>query len=67
MEKLKRKQKEGFSAISDNIEISSLEGTILSSFFPEAEEMTIKEIQERVDYSYERVNSALKSEYHKPL
>ncbi|MEK6926082.1 MAG: nucleotidyltransferase domain-containing protein [Nanoarchaeota archaeon] len=61
MEKLKRKQKEGFSAISDNIEISSLEGTILSSFFPEAEEMTIKEIQERVDYSYERVNSALKS------
>lgn len=43
------------------MKISMLEGTILASFFPEAEEMTIKEIQERVDYSYERINSALKS------
>ncbi len=40
---------------------SVLEGTIIASFFPEAKEMTIKEIQERIDYSYERVNSALKS------
>ena len=64
MEKLKRKQEEGFSAIFGDLEISHLEGTILSAFFPEAEEMTIKEIQERVKYSYtsyERVNSALKS------
>jgi len=60
MEKLKRKQRHGFASFGD-MEISSLEGTIISSFFPEAEEMTIKEIQERVDYSYERVNSALKS------
>ena len=43
------------------MELSMLEGTILASFFPEAEEMTIKEIQERVDYSYERINSSLKS------
>lgn len=43
------------------IKISMLEGTILASFFPETEEMTIREIQERVDYSYERINSALKS------
>ncbi len=60
MEKIKRKQEEGFSAVFGDVEISHLEGTILASFFPEAEEMTIKEIKERVDYSYERVNSALK-------
>ncbi|MEK6952141.1 MAG: nucleotidyltransferase domain-containing protein [Nanoarchaeota archaeon] len=58
---IKRKQKEGFRAIFGNLEISHLEGTIIASFFPEADEMTIREIQERVDYSYERVNSALKS------
>ncbi|MEK6854742.1 MAG: nucleotidyltransferase domain-containing protein [Nanoarchaeota archaeon] len=61
MVKIKRKQEEGFRAIFGELEISHLEGTIISAFFPEAEEMTIKEIQERVDYSYERVNSALKS------
>jgi predicted nucleotidyltransferase len=61
MVKIKRKQGEGFRAIFGELEISHLEGTIISAFFPEAEEMTIKEIQERVDYSYERVNSALKS------
>lgn len=61
MVKLKRKQEEGFRAIFGDLEISHLEGTIIASFFPEAEEMTIKEIQERIDYSYERVNSALKS------
>src|SRR3989344_8306713 len=58
---IKRKQEEGFRAIFGDMEISSLERTIIASFFPEAEEMTIKEIQERVKYSYERVNSALKS------
>jgi len=61
MEKIKRKQEEGFSAIFGELEISHLEGTIIAAFFPESEEMTIKEIRERVDYSYERVNSALKS------
>lgn len=61
MIKLERKQKQGFRAIFDDIEISSLEGTIIASFFPEAEEMTINEIIKRIDYSYERVNTALKS------
>ncbi len=61
MVKIERKQEEGFRAIFGDLEISHLEGTIIASFFPEAEEMTIKEIQKRIDYSYERVNSALKS------
>src|SRR3989344_926651 len=61
MVKLERKQEEGFRAIFGDLEISHLEGTIIASFFPEAEEMTIKEIQERAGYSYERINSALKS------
>ncbi len=61
MEKIKRKQKTGFTVITKDLEISHLEGIIISSFFPEAEEMTIKEIQERTEYSYERANSALKS------
>jgi len=60
MGNIKRKQRYGMGSFGV-MEISMLEGTILASFFPEAEEMTIKEIQERVDYSYERVNSALKS------
>ena len=60
MKKIKRKQRHGFGSFG-TIEISMLEGTIISAFFPEAEEMTIKEIQERVGYSYERTNSALKS------
>ncbi|MFA7707442.1 MAG: nucleotidyltransferase domain-containing protein [Candidatus Pacearchaeota archaeon] len=59
--KIKRNQEEGFSAIFGDLEISHLEGTIIASFFPEAEQMTIKEIKERINYSYERVNSALKS------
>lgn len=60
MVKIKRKQRHGFASFGD-VEISILGGTIISAFFPEAEEMTIKEIQERVEYSYERLNSALKS------
>jgi predicted nucleotidyltransferase len=60
MTEIKRKQKHGFGSFGEMV-LSMLEGTIISSFFPEAEEMTIKEIQERVDYSYERLNSALKS------
>ena len=51
MVKVKRKQEEGFRAIFGNLEISHLEGTIIASFFPEAEEMTIKEIQERIRIS----------------
>ncbi len=61
MVKIERKQEEGFRAIFGDLEISHLEGTIIASFFPEAEEMTIKEIQGRIGYSYERANSALKS------
>ncbi len=57
---MERKKRLGFSSFG-SIEISSLEGAIMNAFFPEAKEMTIKEIQERVEYSYERVNSALKS------
>ncbi|MEK6859505.1 MAG: nucleotidyltransferase domain-containing protein [Nanoarchaeota archaeon] len=59
MERIKRKQRYGMGSFGI-MEISILEGTIIASFFPEAEEMTIKEIQERVEHSYERVNSALK-------
>ncbi len=60
MEKIKRKQTHGFGSFG-KMELSMLEGTILSAFFPEAKDFTIKEIQKRVDYSYERINSALKS------
>ncbi len=60
MVKLERKQKHGFGSFG-TMELSMLEGTIISSFFPEAEEMTINEIIKRIDYSYERVNTALKS------
>ncbi len=61
MAKIKGKQERGFRAIFGGLEISHLEGTIIASFFPEPKEMTIKEIQKRTDYSYERVNTALKS------
>jgi predicted nucleotidyltransferase len=61
MVKIERKQKQGFRAIFGDMEISSLEGTIIASFFPEAGDMTISEIIKRIDYSYERVNTALKS------
>ena len=57
---VKRKQTKGMGSFGDT-EISMLEGTIIAAFFPEAKDMTIKEISERVDYSYERINSALKS------
>ncbi|PIN91949.1 hypothetical protein COU56_04390, partial [Candidatus Pacearchaeota archaeon CG10_big_fil_rev_8_21_14_0_10_31_9] len=60
MIKLERKQMHGFGSFG-TMELSMLEGTIIASFFPEAEEMTIKEIQKRIDYSYERANTALKS------
>jgi predicted nucleotidyltransferase len=60
MEKINRKQRHGMGSFG-TMEISMLEGTIIASFFPEGEEMTIKEIQERVEYSYERINSSLKS------
>ncbi len=60
MTKLKRKQHQGFGSFG-TIKLSLLEGAIISSFFPEGKDMTIKEIKDRVDHSYERVNSALKS------
>jgi len=60
MAKIKREQRHGFGSLG-KVEPSILEGTIIASFFPETEEMTLKEIRERVDYSYERLNTALKS------
>ncbi len=60
MVKIKRKQRQGFGSFGE-IKLSLLDGTIISSFFPEGKDMTIKEIRERTDYSYERVNSSLKS------
>ena len=57
---VKRKQTKGMGSFGDT-EISMLEGTIIAAFFPEAKDMTIKDRSERVDYSYERINSALKS------
>lgn len=54
-----RKQKRGFGSFGA-MELSLLEGTIISSLFPEGKNMTIKEIINRTDHSYERVNSALK-------
>jgi predicted nucleotidyltransferase/predicted transcriptional regulator len=57
---MERKQRYGFGSLGV-MEISLLEGTIISSLFPEAKDMTIKEIMNRIDYSYERINSALKS------
>jgi len=60
MVKIERKQKHGFGSFG-TMKLSMLEGTIISSFFPEGGDMTIKEIIERTDYSYERVNTALKS------
>ena len=60
MIKLERKQKHGFGSFGA-MELSRLEGTIIASFFPEAEDKTINEIIRRVDYSYERVNTSLKS------
>lgn len=56
MEKIKRRQRHSLGSM----ELSVLDRMIISAFFPEAEEMTIKDLQERVDYSYERVNSSLK-------
>ena len=60
MEKIERKQKHGMGSFG-TIELSILDGTIIASFFPEGKEMTIKELMERTDYSYERVNSSVKS------
>jgi predicted nucleotidyltransferase len=61
MLKMERKQRRGFGASFGTRELSLLEGTVISSLFPEGKDMTIKDIMERTEYSYERVNSALKS------
>ena len=61
-----RKQRIGFGSFGA-MELSFLEGVIISSFFPEGKDMTIKEIMERVEYSYERVNTALKSLANKKI
>lgn len=56
---MKRKQNIGFGIFGKE-GISLLEGTIISSFFPEGKNITIKEIMERVGCSYERANTSLK-------
>jgi len=56
---IERKQRRGFGSFED-IEISLLDGTIISSLFPEIKEITIQDIIKRTEYSYERVNSSLK-------
>jgi len=55
-----RKQQTGFGSFGA-MSLSLLEGTVISSLFPEGKDMTIREIMGRTEYSYERVNSALKS------
>ncbi len=40
--------------------MSQVEDVVLRCFFPEGKEITINEIMERAEYSYERVNTALK-------
>ena len=57
---MKRRQRITFSSFGTR-KLTDLEGAIIYTFFPECKDMTIKEIRERTDYSYERVNSALKS------
>jgi len=51
---------------SDN-KLTELEYSILESFFPEANEMTINKIMERCGYSYERVNTSLKELENKKI
>ena len=63
---MERKQRQGFGSFG-KMELSLLEGTIISSFFPEGEDMTIKEIINRTEYSYERINSSLKSLVEKKI
>ena len=54
-----RKQRHGMGSFGE-MELSTLDGAIIASFFPEGKEKTIKELMKRTDYSYERVNSSLK-------
>lgn len=61
MAKLNKKQDISMDLGFEDFKISFLEGIVLASFFPKAGEMTIKELQKKCKYSYERVNSALKS------
>jgi len=47
--------------LSKNNEISELEFVFLREFYPEGQELTIKVLQKRTGYSYERAYSYLKS------
>lgn len=60
MVKKDRKQTLGPDFRFGDFHLSYLESIVLASFFPETKELTIKKIQNRCSYSYERVNSALK-------
>lgn len=56
---VKRKQRHGMGSFGE-MKLSTFDGSVIASFFPEGNEMTLSEIMERTDYSYERVNSSLK-------
>ena len=56
---IKRKQRHGMGSFGE-MKLSTFDGAVIASFFPEGNEMTLSEIMERTDYSYERVNSSLK-------
>lgn len=47
--------------IKDTREVNERELSILRSFYPGGKELTLKELKERTRYSYERINSYLKS------
>ncbi len=47
--------------IKKHTDINERELSILRSFYPEGKELTLKELKERTGYSYERINSYLKS------
>lgn len=46
--------------VGKNSGITEAEFVFLRSFYPEGREITLKEIEKRTEYSYERVNSYLK-------
>ncbi|MEK6878277.1 MAG: nucleotidyltransferase domain-containing protein [Nanoarchaeota archaeon] len=46
---------------SEISELTECELEILKSFYPESKDLTLKELQKRTKYSYERINSYLKS------
>jgi len=63
---IERKQRQGFGMFGKD-DMTLLEGTLISAFFPEGNDLTIKDLMKRTDYSYERVNTSLKSLVEKKI